>query len=190
MILISQNVTNYNIPIPENAVFRINLAWVNSIDALQGLLESHKAHDIFLDLPTNRLKPPNNRYSLRDISSILENRSNVKYLAVSNVDEKEDLDDYIANIPKGITVVPKIESHIGVDNIEGIIGKLQYRERIVMLDHDDLYTNLLQSDIPAERFSTYINRLVDVCRTHDVLLLRTIGIIFADETRLVSDYVP
>jgi hypothetical protein len=91
MILISQNATNYKVPIPENAVFTINLAWVSNIDASQGLLESHKAHDIFLDLPTNRLKPPNYRYTLRDISSVLENRSNVRYLAVSNVDEKEDL---------------------------------------------------------------------------------------------------
>ena len=64
MILISQNITNYDIQIPENAVFRINLAWVNSINELKKLLELHKAHDIFLDLPINRTKPPNNRYSL------------------------------------------------------------------------------------------------------------------------------
>ena len=41
MILISQNITNYDIQIPENAVFRINLAWVNSINELKKLLELH-----------------------------------------------------------------------------------------------------------------------------------------------------
>ena len=72
MILISQNLVNYDIPIPKNAVFRINLAWVNSIDQLKELLTLHKKHDIFLDLPTNRTKPPNNRYTLNDISSLLD----------------------------------------------------------------------------------------------------------------------
>ena len=38
MILISQNLVNYDIPIPEDAVFRINLAWVNSIEQLKELL--------------------------------------------------------------------------------------------------------------------------------------------------------
>ena len=73
MILISQNITNYDIPIPENSVFRINLAWVNSIAELKKLLEIHRTHVIFLDLPVNRTKPPNNKYSLNDIVSILEN---------------------------------------------------------------------------------------------------------------------
>ena len=79
MILISQNLVNYDIPIPKNAVFRINLAWVSSIDQLKELLTLHKKHDIFLDLPTNRTKPPNNRYSLGDISSTLKEFSRYLY---------------------------------------------------------------------------------------------------------------
>ena len=71
MILISQNLVNYDIPIPKNAVFRINLAWVSSIDQLKELLTLHKKHDIFLDLPTNRTKPPNNRYTVEDLISII-----------------------------------------------------------------------------------------------------------------------
>ena len=77
-----EDITNYDIQIPENAVFRINLAWVNSINELKKLLELHKAHDIFLDLPINRTKPPNNRYSLEGIISILQDHNNVKYIAV------------------------------------------------------------------------------------------------------------
>ena len=37
MILISQNITNYDIPIPENSVFRINLAWINTLEELKKL---------------------------------------------------------------------------------------------------------------------------------------------------------
>ena len=34
MLIISQNASNYNIPFPEKTVYRINLAWVNSIKEL------------------------------------------------------------------------------------------------------------------------------------------------------------
>ena len=189
MILISQNLVNYDIPIPKNAVFRINLAWVNSIDQLKELLTLHKKHDIFLDLPTNRTKPPNNRYTLNDISSLLDEYRNVKYLAVSNVNSKENLDEYLTNIPKHVTIVPKIESHIGVENIESIVSVLNFEEKIVMLDHDDLFGNLLKSNIPIEKFSHYINQLIDFCKINNILLLRTIGIIFTNENKNVSDYI-
>ena len=72
MILISQNLSNYEIPIPENSVYRINLAWVNDIKELVTLVEKHKEHSIFVDLPINRTKPPNNKYTLNDIITILE----------------------------------------------------------------------------------------------------------------------
>ena len=35
MLIISQNLTNYDVPIPKNAIFRVNLAWCNSIDELK-----------------------------------------------------------------------------------------------------------------------------------------------------------
>jgi len=189
MILISQNLVNYDIPIPKNAVFRINLAWVNSIDQLKELLTLHKKHDIFLDLPANRTKPPNNRYTLKDILSLLDEYRNVKYLAVSNVNSKDNLSEYLANIPKHVSIVPKIESHIGVENIEDIVSVLNSEEKIVMLDHDDLFSNLLKSNIPVEKFSYYINQLIDFCKTNNILLLRTIGIIFTNENKTVSDYI-
>ena len=189
MILVSQNLTNYDVPIPENSVFRINLAWVNSIEELKTLVEKHHTHSIFVDLPINRTKPPNNKYSLGDIVSILEKYDNIKYLAVSNVEKEQDLEEYVRLVPKTITIIPKIESHRGVDNIEEITKKLEYNERIVMLDHDDLYSNLLKSNISAEEFSTYINKLVEFSKENNIMLLRTIGIVFSDETKKVSDYI-
>ena len=189
MILISQNITNYDIPIPENSVFRINLSWINSTDQLIKLLELHKSRKIFLDLPINRTKPPNNKYSLDDIISILKVHDNIRYIAISNVESAADLDEYIEVIPKNITIVPKIESHIGVENIKSITEKLVFDEKIIMLDHDDLYSNLLKSKISSDKFSYYINNLIEFCKSNNIMLLRTIGIIFTDEDKNVSDYI-
>jgi len=189
MILISQNITNYNIPIPENSIFRINLAWINSINELKKLLKIHHFRTIYLDLPVNRTKPPNNKYSLNDVVSVLKNHDNIKYIAISNVDKKEDLDEYLRVIPKNITIVPKIESHKGVENIQSITKKLHYKERVIMLDHDDLYSGLLKSNIPPEKFSYYVNNLVEFCKSNNILLLRTIGVIFTNENKNVSDYI-
>ena len=171
MILISQNITNYDIPIPENSVFRINLAWVNSIVELKKLLEIHQSHVIFLDLPVNRTKPPNNKYSLNDIILVLENYDNIKYIAISNVETEKDLTEYLKVVPKNIT------------------KKLEYKERIVMLDHDDLYSNLLKSNISSDKFSYYVNNLIEFCKSNNVTLLRTVGIIVTDESKNISDYV-
>ena len=189
MILISQNITNYDIPIPENVVFRINLAWINSIVELKKLLEIHQSHIIFLDLPVNRTKPPNNKYSLNDIISILENYDSIRYIAISNVETGKDLDEYLEVVPKNITIVPKIESHTSVENIKNITEKLEYKERIIMLDHDDLYSNLLKSNISSDKFSFYVNNLIEFCKSNNITLLRTIGIIFTDENKNVSDYI-
>ena len=189
MIIISQNIINYDIPIPKNAIFRINLAWINSIDELKQLVEKHKLHTIFVDLPVSRTKPPNNKYSLNDIISILENYNNIKYIAISNVETEKDLTEYLKVVPKNITIVPKIESHKGVENIKDITEKLEYKERFVMLDHDDLYSNLLKSNISSGKFSFYVNNLIEFCKSNNITLLRTIGIIFTDENKNVSDYI-
>ena len=48
MLIISQNITNYDIALPKNAIFRVNLAWVNSVDELKVILNKHKSHAVFL----------------------------------------------------------------------------------------------------------------------------------------------
>ena len=63
MLIVSQNLSNFDITIPQNAVFRINLAWINALEDLKQILEKHSQHDIFLDLPLNRTKPPLKSYS-------------------------------------------------------------------------------------------------------------------------------
>ena len=83
MLIVSQNITNYDINLPSDAIFRINLAWINNLDTLKNILEKHSENNIFIDLPKNRTKPPNNKYSMNEIKPILENYSNIKYIAIS-----------------------------------------------------------------------------------------------------------
>ena len=189
MLIVSQNITNYDISLPKNAIFRVNLAWINSVDELKVILNKHESHAIFLDLPINRTKPPDNRYTLNDLVSILQEYNNIKYLAISNVETGSDLDEYVTVVPSHITIIPKIESHTGVQNIKNITKKLEYKERIVMLDHDDLYSNLLKSNISSDKFPYYVNSLIEFCKSNNITLLRTIGIIFTGEDKKVSDYI-
>jgi hypothetical protein len=189
VLIISQNLSNYNFPVPENVVYRINLAWVNDLTELKTILSKHKNHSIFLDLPINRTKPPNNNYSISDLVPILEANSNVKYLAISNVNSKSDLNEYVDTIPKQIIIVPKIESPIGVSNIDEIVSSLDYSERVIMLDHDDLYSALTKLGEPPSKFKDYVNKLIKYCDEKNVVLLRTVGVIFSSEEKRVTQYI-
>jgi len=77
----------------------------------------------------------------------------------------------------------------GVENIKDITEKLEFKERFVMLDHDDLYSNLLKSNISSDKFPYYVNNLIKFCKSNNITLLRTIGIIFSDENKNISDYI-
>ena len=114
MRIFSQNIINYGIPIPENSILRINLAWVNSIEDLKIILEKNKDSEIFLDLPVGRTKPPNNKYTFEDIVKIIEENKNIKYFAISNVNSVNNIDKLIGKIPNYVSLVPKIESPEGL----------------------------------------------------------------------------
>ena len=47
MIIVSQNATNYDIKLPESCVYRINLAWCDSLSELENILKKHQEHSIF-----------------------------------------------------------------------------------------------------------------------------------------------
>lgn len=189
MLIISQNLSNYNIPIPDDAVFRINLAWVNSMDELEMLLKKHAKHKIFLDLPINRTKPPGNNYSLSDIIPIINKHVNVKFFAVSNVESANDIITYKESLNSKVNIIPKIESPKGIENIQQITDVLDSEDKIIMLDHDDLYSALRSQNIPKEQFPEYIERLTKFCTENSVVLLRTIGVIFSDSEKRISQYV-
>ena len=189
MIIISQNASNYGIPFPDETTYRINLAWVNSITELERLLQKHQSQQIFIDLPKGRVKPPNNKYSLDDLLTILNTNKNIKYFAVSNVNSSEDLSMYINVIPKEIIIVPKIESPKAVLNIENIVNAIPTSKKIVMLDHDDLYSALIKNKEPSTKFTEYISKLKEYCEENNVTLLRTVGVIFSDEEKRTTQYI-
>lgn len=189
MLIISQNATNYDLDFPKDAVLRINLAWCNSLEELELSLKRNSDYKIFVDLPIGRIKPPNNRYTLSEIIPILENYENIKYFAVSNVEDDTNLEQFIDSIPNSITIVPKIESPNGVKNIKKIVEKLEYDEKFIMLDHDDLYTNLKKNNEDPSKFQEYIKDLIDFCNDENVGLLRTVGVVFSDDEKRETQYV-
>tara|TARA_B100000029_G_scaffold488092_1_gene544263 strand:+ start:2974 stop:3522 length:549 start_codon:yes stop_codon:yes gene_type:complete len=180
--------TNYDVNLPKDTILRINLAWIDNLEILKNILETKSKEKIFIDLPKNRTKPPNNRYSMDEIKPILESYSNIKYFALSNVDSAEYLNEYLGYIPKNIVIVPKIESPLGIKNIKEI-SELLGDEKIVMLDHDDLYSSMLKKNDEPDNFQVYIKQLIDFCEKNNVTLLRTVGVMFADTEKRVSEYV-
>lgn len=189
MIIVSQNATNYDIKLPENCVYRINLAWCDSLNELENILKKHQEHSIFLDLPIGRIKPPNNKYSLEEIIPLMKQYNNVKYFAVSNVESEVDLESFIELIPKETIIVPKIESPDAVDNIKLITDSLPNEKKIVMLDHDDLFSSLVRKNENKDKFKDYIEKLVQFCNDNQIRLLRTVGVIFSDDEKRVSQYI-
>lgn len=179
---------NYEIPLPPDCIFRINLAWVNEIDELKLLLKKYIEQKIFLDLPVGRTKPPNNRYSMDDITPVLNEYPNIKFLAISNVNNKNDVEKYLPEVPTSITLIPKIESTDGINNISEIINSLPNQEKIVMLDHDDLYTSVMNKHNSPTFFKKYFLELSEFCNKNNVTLLRTVGVIFSDEEKKVTQY--
>ena len=180
MLLISQNLLNYDMEFPKNTVLRINLAWVSSLDKLTKLLDQF-THDVFLDLPTGRKKPPNYRYTMSDLASIIQSYPSIKYFAISNVESISQIKDAYSFLPKSVTLVPKIESILGIKSIDKIAGALREKQKMVMLDHDDLFSNIISENQTVDYYIQLIDSLVDYCKSAGVGLLRTRGVIFSED---------
>ena len=187
--IISQNIINYGIEVPDNTILRINLAWCNSVKQLRNILEGHKNNSIFIDLPIKRIKPPNNKYTLNDLISVISSYNQIKYFAISNVESANDLEDYNQKIPPNIILVPKIESPIAIQNVSEIVNAIPTDEKILMLDHDDLFSKIIKNNESIDSFQNYIQKLSDYCNSNKIILLRTIGVIFSDEEKRISEYI-
>ena len=189
MKIISQNTTNYGIQVPNDTILRINLAWCSSIKQLKDILDKHKNNSIFLDLPIRRIKPPNNKYTLDDLVPVISSYNQIRYFAVSNVESPDDLKSFIKKLPPGVILVPKIESPTAIKNISDIVNVLPANEKILMLDHDDLFSAIIKNNESADVFKKYIQQLMDYCNSNKIILLRTIGVIFSDEEKRISEYI-
>jgi len=188
MLIISQNLLNYDVKLKPNTIFRVNLAWT-TLKELKKILQRHSKKTIFFDLPINRIKPPNNSYSIDDLITILRNYTNIKYLALSNVEKKEDVLKYKKIIPNHVMIVPKIESVKGIMNIKEITDELEVNNKIVMLDHDDLFSSIIKSRKPISLFKNCISKLVIFCKKNKITLLRTVGVVFSDDEFRITQYI-
>jgi len=188
MLLVSQNAENYDIVLPKDAVFRINLAWCNTIKELEEKLSNNKESNFFIDLPVGRIKPPNNKYTLDDMIPIIKTHSNVKFFAVSNVESKKDLIEFLEKLPDSVNIIPKIESPNAVQNIDEICNALKTQKKMVMLDHDDLFSSIIRNKENKNSFQDYIKKLVDYCQENDIGLLRTVGVVFSDDEKRITQY--
>ena len=189
MLLISQNIKNhYNLEFPDDVVLRINLAWCNNLEELKEKLYNEKNAKFFLDLPQGRIKPPNNKYSLEEMIPILESNKQIKYFAVSNVEGKNDLQPFLDKLPDHINIVPKIESPNSILNIKEICDALKTEEKVVMLDHDDLFSSIIRKNENKNNFQKYIRNLIDFCEKENISLLRTVGVMFSDDEKRTTQY--
>jgi citrate lyase beta subunit len=178
MLLISQNLWNYDIALPKDTVMRINLAWVDDLAELTEMVSSVQ-NSVFLDVPTGRNKPPNNRYTLEQVAPVLGQHPNIRYVAISNVEAGEVIEQFRSVLGEGINLVPKIETRVGIGNIAAIRASLG-DDATMMLDHDDLFNDVMTSDGDAAEYTGLINQLVKFCAANGVRLLRTRGVIFSD----------
>jgi len=180
MLLISQNLLNYDMDFPPDTVLRINMAWIKNIKSLKNILDKFEK-DIFLDLPTGRKKPPNYRYSMKDLANIINTYSSIKYFAISNVETIVQIQEAYSYLPNQITLVPKIESIVGIKKINAITGALREKQRVIMLDHDDLFSNIISKNESVDYYVKLIESLVSFCKSEEIMLLRTRGVIFSEE---------
>ena len=188
MLLISQNIGNYSLEVPKDAILRVNLAWCNTLNELKVILAKNKESKFFIDLPTGRVKLPNNKYSLDDLIPIIESNKQIKYFAISNVENKNDLQPFLDKLPDHVNLVPKIESPKAVLNIKEICDSLKTEKKIIMLDHDDLFSSIIHNNEDKDNFQEYIKKLIDFCDDNNISLLRTVGVVFSDDEKRLTQY--
>lgn len=174
----SQNLVKSGIKLPKHAILRVNLAWHKDLCSLERMLTEHSERDIFLDIPIGRKKPPNHSHALDEIAKIANLFRNVKYVAISNVESVRDI--HFSSKRFGCKIVPKIETYKGALNLLDIIDSLDYKPAVIMLDHEDLFSNLVH--LKKEKlYLNIVDKIIEVCRRKHAVLLRVKGVIFAND---------
>ncbi len=180
MLLVSRHLTDYwHFPASIFTV-RVNLAWETSMVLLREHLAALPAdQNVFLDIPLLRRKPPCTEWRVGEIIEMATEFPCIRYVGISRVEAPEHLMTYIVKLPN-VAVVPKIESIAGCRNIKSIAHVLT-EPKIVMLDHDDLFHDILDKGLdPAGLYDEHITPLRHYCRQCGIRLLRTAGVMFAD----------
>jgi pyruvate kinase len=155
----------------KDVVIRINMAHVKDKSQLDTFLSTK--HDIFLDYPKGRSKPPTPTLHISDALEAMAKYKNIKYFAVSNIETSSEVNMIASILPKHVSFCPKIETVKGVIGLEEIF-KTGY-VRHIMLDAEDLYTDV-QNDVNL--FLQLKERVKKTCADYNVKCLELYGVIF------------
>ena len=103
----------------------------------------------------------------------MSQHENIKYFALSNIEDVSEVDMICDIIPDTVSFVPKIETLQGVLNLEKIFegGRVKH----IMLDTEDLYTNI-KNDVPL--YTYLIDRVKNSCDKYNIKLLELYGVVF------------
>lgn len=172
MILLSNHLLSLpGFVVPEDAVVRINMAWVPDEDTLKRYLDI--PHTVFLDYPAGRTKPPTPTLTMYQAVKAAE-APNVEYFAVSNVETAREACVQQQWLGDRASFVPKIETLLGVENLGAILATVQ--PAYAMLDTEDLFTDAQDAD----RFYGAVRAVEKACVAHNVNLLRMYGVVFSE----------
>jgi len=180
VFLVSQHSRLLGIQFPRDAVFRVNAAWIKSKIELFNLLENING-DVFLDFPQGRTKPPKPVLTFEDLVETVYKFENVKYFAITNCRSYTQIDLVRNFLEDRICLVPKIESAEGIDKFEYIIKALNEHEKLIMLDKEDLYTDLDGDD---KKFAEYVELIKEKAAKAGFKVLELQGVIFSTDSYL------
>ncbi|OHA65127.1 MAG: hypothetical protein A2672_03265 [Candidatus Wildermuthbacteria bacterium RIFCSPHIGHO2_01_FULL_49_22b] len=158
--------------LPDHAVVRVNVAWIPTKEKLVETLGEIK-HDIYLDYPQGRTKPPKPTIALHETIAIIPQFPQIKHFAVSNVEDPEAIHAIKTQLPSHVGIVPKIETRRGIENLEAIVEKIQ--NRYIMFDKEDLY-------LDVDRDPVQFEALIDLARQKSkklgIEILELHGVVF------------
>jgi pyruvate kinase len=175
MIIVSNYLfSKSNIKFPEDVVARVNIAWIKNVEELKKALNEIK-HDVYLDYPQGRTKPPLPTISLIESLALVHHYKHVKYFAVSNVEDPNSIGAIKDLLPKTVQLVPKIETQEGIRNLEAILSRI--KAKFIMLDKEDLY---LDANRDNSVFENLVNEARQKCLNHGVTVLELHGVVFMD----------
>lgn len=158
--------------LPDHAVVRVNVAWIPTKEKLIETLKDIK-HDVYLDYPQGRSKPPKPKITLDETIALVTQFPQVKYFAVSNVEEPEAIYAIKMQLPSHVGIVPKIETKRGIENLEAIVAKIQNQH--IMFDKEDLYLDVNRD---VELFEQLVETTRQKSKALGITVLELHGVVF------------
>jgi len=177
LVVMSESLLKYNIAISGVVALRVNLAWYADMASVKKVVDYYEWSDIFLDLPMGRKKPPNFSHDMEKVIELVSDSANIKYVAVSNIENAAQV-KYYQTLFKA-QLVPKIETYMGVRNADQIVKALDIGSPTVMLDHQDLFSDLVGMGREGE-YLNLVEKLERICEGTGTCLLRTVGVVFSE----------